>query len=148
VLQLIGVVRYPQAPPAAAPAHPAPPVADVRLRHRLQALQRRLKALRRKLYYKQRRVQELLRRVRALEAAAKARDIKPGRYFTARGGMTLALTRAAGLVAAGKVGMCLRTDAHHTTVTRWELLLAGSLVAAARAARAECEEAALQALGE
>jgi hypothetical protein len=54
-------------------------------------------------------------------------DFKRGRqgerFFSVRGGMTLALKRSFANAAACTVGRTLGVDVHHTTVSRWEVKL-------------------------
>ena len=81
-------------------------------------------------------------------AEEKKLTVGKGRYLSARGGFTLALNRCVGNMAAQKVGAVMRMDTAHTTVTRWEILLAASLIARQRAWFQEMKHALEESLQE
>ena len=83
---------------------------------------------------------KLQERVRELEEELSGKQLKPGRFLTAQAGLRTALLRAAANMSAKKTGVALQTDMHHSTVTRWEVLLAASILAAGRAERADLED--------
>ncbi len=58
---------------------------------------------------------------------------KAKRYFSARGGLTMALRRSISGVAATSLGLATEVDVHHVTVTKYELRLRAAQVSAMQA---------------
>ena len=62
------------------------------------------------------------------------------RYFTVRGGHSLALRRSCGNIGASCIGRVLQVDCHGTTVSRWEVLAHAALLVSSRIKYQELEE--------
>ena len=62
---------------------------------------------------------------------------RQGRYYTPYGGLRMAAKRSASNAAAKYFGVATETDVSHVTVTKWEITLRASMVAASRKWHAE-----------
>ena len=123
-------------PPRARPARYRRASRQVQTLRRLAGLRRRSIA-----YWKHRfeevcdKLKKTEKELESLRAAGK--EGKAKRYFSPRGGLTMALRRALANAPAVTWGLAMQTNISHKTVNRWEVILDNSLRASCRESTAE-----------